>query len=191
MKFTRTKISDVIICEPTVHSDKRGYFMETFRQDQLNSFLDTPIYLCQDNESQSNTGVLRGLHFQEALHAQTKLIRVIQGSIYDVAVDIRKKSPTFGQHTSITLSATNKTQLLIPKGFAHGFIVLEDQTIVSYKVDQFYCPEAERGIAFDDPELGIKWPLPSTKIQLSQKDTTNPTLSDYMTQLSKANDTND
>lgn len=191
MKFTRTKISDVIICEPTVHLDKRGYFMETFRQDQLNSFLDTPVHFCQDNESQSNKGVLRGLHFQESPHAQTKLVRVLQGSIYDVAVDIRKESPTFGQHTSITLSATNKTQLLIPKGFAHGFIVLEDQTIVSYKVDQFYCPETDRGIAFNDPDLGIKWPLPATKIQLSQKDTTHPTLSDYMTQLSKANDTND
>jgi len=191
MKFTRTKISDVIICEPTVHSDKRGYFMETFRQDQLNSFLDTPIHFCQDNESQSNTGVLRGLHFQETPHSQTKLVHVIHGSIYDVAVDIRKESPTFGQYTSITLSASNKKQLLIPKGFAHGFVVLEDQTIVSYKVDQLYYPEADRGIAFNDPDLGIKWPLPATKIQLSQKDTTHPTLNEYMTQLSKANDTND
>jgi dTDP-4-dehydrorhamnose 3,5-epimerase len=179
MQFIHTKIPDIIICKPTVHSDDRGYFMETFRHDLFEKFLGYPINFCQDNESQSNKGVLRGLHYQLPPHAQTKLVRVIYGSIYDVAVDIRHGSPTFGQYMSIELSATNKNQLLIPKGFAHGFVILEDHTVVSYKVDHRYSPEADRGIAFDDPELAIDWQLPKTALHLSEKDTAHPPLKDY------------
>lgn len=170
MKFTRTDISDVIIIEPVVHGDDRGYFVETFRQDKLEDFLGFTINFCQDNESKSSKGVLRGLHYQLAPHAQTKLVRVIQGRVLDVAVDIRKGSPTFGKHIAVELSAKNKKQLLVPRGFAHGFVVLEDDTIFAYKVDNYYSPECDRGIAFDDESLNIDWQIPSCNLKLSEKD---------------------
>lgn len=170
MNFIRTKIADVVIIEPQVHGDDRGYFVETFRQDKLDKFLGYKIIFCQDNESKSSKGVLRGLHYQLAPAAQTKLVRVIQGKVLDVAVDIRKGSPTFGQYVSVELTSENKKQLLVPRGFAHGFVVLEDDTVFAYKVDNYYSPEHDIGIAFDDKDLNIDWILDSKKLKLSQKD---------------------
>lgn len=172
MKFIRTQIPDVVIIEPVVHGDSRGYFIETFRHDKLEEFLGFQINFCQDNESKSSRGVLRGLHYQLAPAAQTKLVRVIQGSVLDVAVDIRKGSPTFGKHVAVELSGENKRQLLVPRGFAHGFIVLEDNTTFAYKVDNYYSPKNDRGIAFDDKDLNIQWRIPSNEMNLSAKDTT-------------------
>jgi len=178
MKFTRTKISDVVIIEPKVFGDNRGYFVETFRADKLEEFLGYKINFCQDNESKSSRGVLRGLHYQLHPAAQTKLVRVIKGKVLDVAVDIRKGSPTFGKHVAVELSAENKKQLLVPRGFAHGFVVLEDDTIFAYKVDNYYSPENDRGIAFNDEELGIDWMIPKEELILSEKDTKHPKLSE-------------
>jgi len=176
MTFTRTSISDVIICEPKVHGDSRGYFVETFRQDKLEEFLGYKINFCQDNESKSSLGVLRGLHYQLPPNAQTKLVRVIKGKVLDVAVDIRKDSPTFGQYIAVELSGENKKQLLIPRGFAHGFVVLEDDTVFAYKVDNYYSPQCDRGIAFDDKDLNIDWQLSLDQLNLSDKDTKQPKL---------------
>jgi len=170
MKFTRTEIPDVVICEPIVHGDSRGYFVETFRADKLEEFLGFHINFCQDNESKSSKGVLRGLHYQLSPHAQTKLVRVIQGRVLDVAVDIRKGSPTFGNHVAVELSAENKKQLLVPRGFAHGFLVLEDDTVFAYKVDNYYSVECDRGIAFDDEDIGIDWRFKKDELNLSAKD---------------------
>jgi len=178
MKFTRTKISDVIIIEPKVHGDDRGYFVETFRQDKLEEFIGYKIDFCQDNESKSSKGVLRGLHYQLAPYSQTKLVRVIQGSVLDVAVDIRKGSPTFGKYVSEVLTSENKKQMLVPRGFAHGFIVLEDDTIFAYKVDNYYSPKNDRGIAFDDKDLGIDWMLNIDELNLSDKDKKQSLLKD-------------
>ncbi len=178
MTFTRTAIPDVVIIEPKVHGDSRGYFVETFRQDKLEEFLGYQINFCQDNESKSSKGVLRGLHYQLPPHAQTKLVRVIHGRVLDVAVDIRKNSPTFGQHVAVELSGENKKQLLIPRGFAHGFVVLEDDTIFAYKVDNYYSPECDRGIAFDDKNLTINWILNHNELNLSAKDTKQPKLNE-------------
>ena len=178
MQFTRTNISDVIIIEPKVHGEERGYFVETFRADKLEEFIGFKINFCQDNESKSSKGVLRGLHYQLPPFAQTKLVRVIQGRVLDVAVDIRKNSPTFGQYVSVELSAENKKQMLIPRGFAHGFVVLEDDTIFAYKVDNYYSPECDRGIAFDDESLNIDWILNKKELKLSDKDTKQPKLNE-------------
>lgn len=176
MNFIRTEISDVVICEPSIHGDNRGYFVETFRADKLEEFLGFKINFSQDNESKSSKGVLRGLHYQLAPAAQTKLVRVIQGSVLDVAVDIRKGSPTFGKHVVVKLTGENKRQLLVPRGFAHGFVVLEDNTTFAYKVDSYYSPENDRGIAFDDKDLGINWVLNYSELNLSFKDTQQPKL---------------
>ena len=176
MQFTRSAIEDVIVIEPKVHGDARGYFVETFRADKLEEFLGYKINFCQDNESKSSRGVLRGLHYQLPPHAQTKLVRVIQGRVLDVAVDIRKGSPTFGLHVSVELSAENKKQLLVPRGFAHGFVVLEDDTIFAYKVDNYYSVECDRGIAFDDAALNIDWLVLHDELNLSAKDKVQPKL---------------
>ena len=178
MNFIRTNIPDVIIIEPTVHGDHRGYFVETFRADKLETFLGYKLNFGQDNESKSSKGVLRGLHYQLAPHAQTKLVRVISGRVLDVAVDIRRNSPTFGQHVAVELTADNKRQMLVPRGFAHGFVVLEDDTIFAYKVDNYYSPECDRGIAFNDPALNIDWILKTEELRLSAKDTTQPKLNE-------------
>jgi dTDP-4-dehydrorhamnose 3,5-epimerase len=178
MQFTRTHIKDVIIIEPQVHGDDRGYFVETFRQDKLENFLGFKVGFIQDNESKSGKGVLRGLHYQLAPAAQTKLVRVIQGSVLDVALDIRKGSPTFGQYVAVELTAENKKQLFVPRGFAHGFVVLEDDTVFAYKVDNYYSPENDRGVAFNDPELSIDWKLNVDQLKLSDKDKRQPLLSD-------------
>jgi dTDP-4-dehydrorhamnose 3,5-epimerase len=178
MHFKRLAVPDVILCEPTVFGDARGYFSETFRQDKLNDFLGFKINFCQDNESKSSFGVLRGLHYQLAPQAQTKLVRVIQGSVLDVAVDIRRGSPTFGQHVAVELTAENKKQLLVPRGFAHGFVVLSKEAIFAYKVDNYYSPECDCGIAFDDKSLGIDWKIELEQLQLSPKDLKQPLFKD-------------
>ncbi len=178
MQFTRTKIKDVIIINPKVYGDERGYFIETFRQDKLEAYLGFKVNFFQDNESKSSRGVLRGLHYQLAPAAQTKLVRVIKGRVLDVAVDIRKGSPTFGQYVAVELSGENKRQLFIPRGFAHGFVVLEDDTVFAYKVDNYYSPENDRGIAFNDPAIAIEWGIELKALNLSDKDTKQPLLAD-------------
>jgi len=178
MQFTRTEIEDVIIIDPKVHGDDRGYFVETFRQDKLEAFLGFKVNFCQDNESKSSRGVLRGLHYQLSPASQTKLVRVIQGSVLDVAVDIRKGSPTFGQHVAVELSAENKRQLFVPRGFAHGFVVLEDDTVFAYKVDNYYSPQNDRGVLFSDSAIGIDWGMDASELKLSEKDTQQPLLKD-------------
>ena len=166
MEVRSTDIPDVKIVVPDIHRDARGYFAETYNEERY-----VRAGICakfvQDNESFSSRGVLRGLHWQAGAHAQAKLVRVIRGSVWDVAVDIRKKSPTFGQHVSVVLSAENARQFFIPRGFAHGFIVLEDNTLFSYKCDNLYCPSADRGLRFDDPTLKIEWPKLDVELKLS------------------------
>ncbi len=171
MKFTPQLIPEVILIEPQVHGDHRGYFVETFRKDLLEEFVGHSVDFVQDNESKSSKGVLRGLHFQLAPFAQSKLVRVIEGKVLDVAVDIRVGSPTFGSHVAVELSGENKHQLFVPRGMAHGFIVLSDTATFAYKVDNFYSPENDRGLAFDDTTLGIDWQLPTKDLLLSKKDT--------------------
>jgi dTDP-4-dehydrorhamnose 3,5-epimerase len=160
MKFIRTAIHDVVIIEPKVHGDERGYFVETFRADKLEEFLGYRINFVQDNESKSSYGVLRGLHYQLHPKAQTKLVRVIKGKVLDVAVDARVGSPTYGKYVSVELSDENKRQLLVPRGFAHGFVVLSDEAIFAYKVDNYYSPENDRGFAYDDVTIGVDWIVP-------------------------------
>lgn len=178
MIFTRTAIPDVILIDPKVHGDKRGYFVETFRADKLEAFLGFKVPFCQDNESKSNYGVLRGLHYQLPPFAQSKLVRIIEGEVLDVAVDIRKGSPTFGHHVAVRLSGENKRQMFMPRGFAHGFVVLSETCTFAYKVDNYYSFENDRGIAFDDPFLNIDWMLEANKLQLSDKDTQQPLFSE-------------
>ena len=178
MKFIQTEIEGVVIIEPKLHADDRGYFLETFRADKLEEFIGYKINFCQDNESKSSKGVLRGLHYQLPPYAQTKLVRVIQGKVLDVAVDIREGSPTFGKYVAIELDSINKRELLIPRGFAHGFVVLEDNTIFAYKVDNYYSPECDRGILFSDKEIGIDWLLNNQELILSEKDKVQPKLSE-------------
>lgn len=174
MILKRTAISDVVLIEPHVFGDERGYFVETFREDCLEDFLGYKIPFCQDNESKSNYGVLRGLHYQEEPFAQAKLVRVIKGKVRDVVVDIRPHSATFGLHVSNILSEENKHQLFIPKGFAHGFVVLEDETIFSYKVDAYYSAKHDRGIYYNDPSLNIDWGVAKEHVKLSSKDQNQP-----------------
>jgi len=176
VKFTPQSITDVILIEPTVHDDGRGYFMESFRQDAFESAIGYKVNFIQDNESKSTKGVLRGLHYQLPPYAQAKLVRVIEGSVLDVAVDIRKSSPTFGQHVAVELTAENKHQLFIPHGFAHGFVVLSESATFAYKVDGYYAPEYDQGIRFNDEQLDINWNLPDQILQLSEKDRNLPLL---------------
>ena len=170
MKITHQKIKDVILIEPSILTDKRGYFLETFRNDALEEALGFKINFVQDNESKSVKGVLRGLHYQLPPYSQIKLVRVIEGSVLDVIVDLRKSSSTFGKHLSFILSSQNKHQLLVPHGFAHGYVVLSDSAIFSYKVDNYYSPQYERGISFDDKSLAIDWHLPFESLIISEKD---------------------
>jgi len=176
MKLIETPISDLFIVEPKVFEDSRGYFFESFSQ-RLFSDKGIDIDFVQDNESKSSKGVLRGLHYQLAPYAQTKLVRVVYGSVLDVAVDIRQGSPTFGKYFAIELSGENKLQLFIPKGFAHGFSVLSDEVILNYKCDNFYQPDAERGILYNDPELNIDWKIDLEQAIVSSKDKVNSVLS--------------
>lgn len=176
MTFERLVIEDVVLIKPKVYADDRGYFSETFRQDKLDEFLGFKINFCQDNESMSSKGVLRGLHYQIPPFAQTKLVMVINGSVLDFAIDIRVGSPTFGKYVGVELNSKNKHQLLVPRGFAHAFLVLEDNTIFSYKVDNYYDAKSDRGIAYDDKDIGIDWGFDMDKIKLSQKDKNQPLL---------------
>lgn len=176
MNFTKTKIPDVILIEPKVFGDDRGYFVETFRSNLFEQETGIKTTFVQDNESRSTYGVLRGLHYQLPPHAQSKLVRVIEGKVLDVAVDIRKGSPTFGQHVSAELSAENKHQMFIPRGFAHGFVVLSETALFAYKVDNYYSPECDRGIQFNDPQLKIDWKVDQEQLQLSEKDKMQPLL---------------
>ncbi len=178
MNYLKQRIPDVILCQPTVHGDHRGYFVETFRQDLFEAAVGHPVHFCQDNESRSTRGVLRGLHFQIPPHAQSKLVRVVEGEVLDIAVDIRVGSPTFGQHVSALLSGENKHQFFVPRGFAHGFVVLSESALFAYKVDSYYAPECDRGLAYDDPALGIDWRLPAEQLKLSAKDRQQPTLAE-------------
>ena len=180
MKFTPQSIPEVILIEPTVHGDDRGYFVETFRQDLFEKSVGNKVNFIQDNESKSTKGVLRGLHYQLPPYTQAKLVRVIEGSVLDVAVDIRKSSPTFGQHVAVELTGENKHQLFIPHGFAHGFVVLSNSATFAYKVDNYYAPEHDRGVAFDDAKLAIDWQLALEELHLSDKDKINPNLSDAL-----------
>ena len=178
MKFTPQSIPEVLLIEPTIHSDERGYFLEAFRQDLLEQAVGHKINFIQDNESESFKGTLRGLHFQSPPYTQSKLVRVIKGKILDVAVDIRKNSANFGKHIAIELSQENKKQIFMPKGFAHGFIVLSDGAIISYKVDSYYSAEHNKGIAYDDKDINIDWRLPKEEIILSKVDQNFPNLID-------------
>lgn len=177
MEFVRTEIKDVVILKPQVHGDERGYFIETFRENEFFEKL-IKIHFIQDNESKSSFGVLRGLHYQIPPFSQSKLVRVIKGNVLDVAVDIRKGSPTFGKYVAIELSGDNKLLLFIPRGFAHGFVVLSEDAIFSYKCDNYYSKEHEASIIFNDKKLNIDWLLKEHEITLSPKDILNPKLNE-------------
>ena len=176
MKFISQSIEDVILIEPTIHGDDRGYFAETFRKDLLENFLGYEVDFIQDNESKSSKGVLRGLHYQLPPFSQAKLVRVTEGSVMDVVVDIRKSSSTFGQFVAVHLTEENKKQLFVPHGFAHGFIVLSDKATFMYKVDNHYSEKHERGIIYSDKELNIDWIISPDKMHVSGKDQIQPTL---------------
>lgn len=175
MKVIETKIPGVVIIEPRLFPDARGYFFESFSKREFEEKVGK-IDFVQDNESKSSYGVLRGLHFQKPPYAQSKLVRVVKGAVLDVAVDIRKGSPTFGQHVAVELTEDNHRQFFIPQGFAHGFAVLTDEVIFQYKCDNFYAPASEGAIAWDDPDLGIDWRVPAEKVILSEKDRRHPRL---------------
>lgn len=184
MEFVKQSIPDLVLIKPKVISDGRGYFFETFRQEKFEDVIGHKINFCQDNESKSSKGVLRGLHFQLPPMAQSKLVRVIEGEVLDVAVDIRKSSPTFGQAVCVHLSSKNKHQFFIPRGFAHGFVVLSETAVFAYKCDNYYSPENERGLAFNDLSLGINWSLPYDQLQLSDKDLNQPLLEKIVSECS-------
>ena len=177
MKVVDTEIEGPKIIEPDVFGDSRGWFCETYNAERYRKAGIEDVFV-QDNESFSSKGVVRGLHWQAPPHTQAKLVRVIHGAVWDVVVDIRKGSPTYGKHVAVTLSAENRKQFYIPRGFAHGFIVLEDNTLFSYKCDNLYCPAAERGMRFNDPALGIKWPEVVSAVVLSDKDKRLPLFAD-------------
>lgn len=170
MTVKETKLKGCFVIEPAVFEDKRGYFFETYNQKSFKEATGIDIVFVQDNESYSTKGVLRGLHFQKGNYAQTKLLRVIKGRVLDVAVDLRKGSKTFGSHVSIELSGDNKKQLFIPRGFAHGFVVLSDKAIFSYKCDNYYNKASESGIIYNDKDLKIDWNLPAEELTISEKD---------------------
>ena len=170
MEFIHTEIKDCFIIKSTVFEDNRGYFFESFNEQKFNQLAGLNIHFVQDNQAKSNRGILRGLHFQKGEHAQAKLVRVLQGKVIDIAVDLRKDSPTYLQHVAVELSAENNLQLFVPRGFAHGYSVLEDNTIFFYKCDNFYNKESEGGIFYADPQLNINWQLNEDEIILSEKD---------------------
>ena len=178
MEVIKTDIEGVVIIEPRIFKDARGYFFESFSAKEFQEKVCQTTFV-QDNESFSSYGVVRGLHFQKPPYTQSKLVRVIKGAALDVAVDLRKGSPTYGKHVAVELTGDNHRQLFIPKGFAHGFSVLSDEVLFQYKCDNFYAPQSEGGIAWNDPALQIDWRIPADKILLSEKDTKHPLLEDY------------
>ena len=177
MDIIKTAIDGVVIIEPRLFKDERGYFFESFCQKEFEEKVCKTVFV-QDNESKSSYGVLRGLHFQKPPFAQSKLVRVVRGAVLDVAVDIRKGSPTFGKHVAVELTAENHRQFFIPRGFAHGFSVLSQEVVFQYKCDNYYAPQSEGALAWDDPDLGIDWRIPAAEIVLSKKDKAHPRLKD-------------
>lgn len=178
MEIIKTEIPGVLIVEPTVYGDERGYFFESFNEKEFKDKTGFKVHFVQDNESKSRYGVVRGLHFQRPPYAQSKLVRVVKGEVLDVAVDIRPNSETFGKYVAVRLTGDSHRQFFIPKGFAHGFAVLSDEVIFQYKCDSFYNPASEGAIAWDDPDLAIDWQLPMDKVILSEKDRSHPRLKD-------------
>lgn len=177
MKVFSTHIPDVLLIEPTVYTDERGYFFEAFNEREFTEKVLNTVFV-QDNESCSSYGVIRGLHFQRPPYTQAKLVRVVSGTVWDVAVDLREGSPTFGQYVGVELSSDNKRQLFIPRGFAHGFSVLSEEAIFQYKCDNYYVPQAEGSIAWNDTTLNIDWKIPEEHAIISAKDTQSPSLAD-------------
>lgn len=179
MNVIKTAIDGVVILEPRIFKDARGYFFESFSEREFQEKVCKTTFV-QDNESFSSYGVVRGLHFQKPPYTQAKLVRVIKGAVLDVAVDLRKNSPTYGQHVAVELTGENHRQLFIPRGFAHGFSVLSKEVLFQYKCDHYYAPQSEGGILWNDPDLGIDWRIPAESIILSEKDTKHPLLKDYL-----------
>jgi len=177
MEVIKTAIEGVVIIEPKIFGDERGYFFESWSQKDFDEKV-RPIKFVQDNESKSSYGVVRGLHFQKGKHSQSKLVRVVSGRVLDVAVDIRKGSPTFGKHVACELTEENYRQFFIPRGFAHGFAVLSETAVFQYKCDNLYAPQSEGSIIWNDPALGINWRIPEADVMLSAKDKLHPTLAD-------------
>ena len=177
MKYIETDLKGVFIIEPNVFNDARGYFMEVWKRTEFEQHIGVVNFL-QDNESKSSYGVLRGLHYQKGEASQAKLVRVIKGRVLDVAVDLRKSSETFGKHVMVELSEENKRQFFIPRGFAHGFLVLSDEAVFTYKVDNVYAPQAEAGVRWNDSQLGIDWPIDAKDVQTSEKDLKQPLFKD-------------
>ena len=182
MNVLKTDIEGLVIIEPKVHGDERGYFFESFSERDFAAGVAETSFV-QDNESRSVYGVVRGLHFQRPPHSQAKLVRVVKGRVLDVAVDLRKDSPTFGRHVAVELSEENHRQVFLPKGFAHGFSVLSEEAVFQYKCDDYYAPECEEAVAWDDPDLDIDWKVPADKVILSEKDRRHPRLRDIIDSL--------
>ena len=177
MNLINTDIEGLVIIEPKLFKDQRGYFFESFSQREFDEKV-APVHFVQDNESKSSYGVVRGLHFQKPPYEQAKLVRVVKGRVLDVAVDLRKGSPTFGRHVTVELSEDNHLQFFIPRGFAHGFCVLSDEAVFQYKCDNYYAPESEGALIWNDPDLGIDWGIPDEDVKLSEKDKFHPRLKD-------------
>lgn len=178
MKIIETEIQGLFIIEPDVYGDSRGYFFESFNKRRFEEQTGISVDFVQDNESRSTYGVVRGLHFQRPPHAQAKLVRVVSGRVLDVAVDLREGSPTYGKHVAVELSGENHRQVFIPKGFAHGFSVLSEEAVFQYKCDDYYAPETEGAVAWDDPDIAIDWRIPADDMILSEKDKKHPRLSE-------------
>lgn len=178
MNYIEQSVKGVFVIEPKVFGDSRGYFYESFKQVEFDEHIGHHVEFVQENQSKSSKGVLRGLHYQKGDASQAKLVRVVKGAVLDVAVDIRKSSPTFGKYVAVELSEENNRQLFIPRGFAHGFLVLSDEAVFTYKVDNVYAPQADAGIMYNDPQVGIEWPKLDCEFLLSEKDTKHPLLKD-------------
>lgn len=178
MNYIEQSVKGVFVIEPKVFGDSRGYFYESFKQAEFDEHIGHHVEFVQENQSKSSKGVLRGLHYQKGDASQAKLVRVVKGSVLDVAVDIRKSSPTFGKYVAVELSEENNRQLFVPRGFAHGFLVLSDEAVFTYKVDNVYAPQADAGIMYNDPQVGIEWPKLDCEFLLSEKDTKHPLLKD-------------
>jgi dTDP-4-dehydrorhamnose 3,5-epimerase len=174
MVFTETNLKDCYLIEPRIFTDERGYFMESFNERTFQNLTGIAVHFVQDNQSQSTKGVLRGLHYQTGIYSQAKLVRVLEGEVYDVVVDIRPGSATYGQQYGVMLSAENQKQLFVPKGFAHGFLVTSETATFFYKCDEFYNKESEAGIIFNDPALNIDWQFPTSELIISEKDKVQP-----------------
>ena len=179
MTFTETKLAGCFIIEPAVFGDDRGYFLESFNYQKFSEAIGYDVRFIQDNQSYSSYGVLRGLHLQKGEDAQAKLVRVLSGKVLDVVVDVRSESKTYGQYIAVELSSDNKKQLFVPRGFAHGFVVLSETAEFFYKVDNYYAPQSESGLLYNDPELGIDWGVEESELSLAPKDLLQPLLKDF------------